>query len=199
MPKVKNILIVGTGGQGVILASDILSDVLGSNEQLQVKKSETHGMSQRGGSVHSQIRYGPEVHTPFVSPGEADIILAFEQAEGLRWSHYLADDGIMILNNENIIPPLAYAGLAKYPETGIKRLKNDKRVKEIDAYKIATEAGSIKVVSVVLLGAISELLDFDRYIWINILTKRVPEKMLQVNIVAFEEGRKAIASQTQQY
>ena len=186
--EVKNVLIVGTGGQGVILASDILSDVLSDIEGIEVKKNETHGMSQRGGSVHSQVRFGPKVNTPFISPGEADVILAFEEAEGLRWSHYLATDGVMILNTETIVPPLAYVGLAEYPYKEIAELKKDSRVKTIDAYTLAAEAGNIKVVSVVLLGALAALLGFDHEIWLNNLEKRVPPKAVRANIFGFDKG-----------
>lgn len=190
--QVKNVLIVGTGGQGVILASDILSDVLSDVPGMEVKKNETHGMSQRGGSVHSQVRFGPKVHTPFISPGEVDVILAFEEAEGLRWSHYLAPDGVMILNNESIVPPLAYVGLAQYPYDDIEDLKKDERVKVIDAYKIATEAGNTKVVSVVLLGALAARLDIDKDIWLTNLKNRVPAKALEANLLGFDKGMAAI-------
>lgn len=190
--EVKNILIVGTGGQGVILASDILSDVLADIEGVEVKKNETHGMSQRGGSVHSQVRFGPMVHTPFISPGEADIILAFEEAEGLRWSHYLAPDGVMILNRENIVPPLAYVGLAQYPYDEINELKKDPRVKVIEAHRLAEEAGSVKVVSVVLLGTLSALLGFEQAIWLDNIKKSVPQKAIDSNMVGFEKGYEAV-------
>lgn len=192
MANVKNILIVGTGGQGVILASDVLSDVLSQSSELEVKKSETHGMSQRGGSVHSQVRFGPNVHAPFISPREADVILAFEEAEGLRWLHYLADDGVMILNTEQIVPPLAHAGLANYPYKEIELIKKDQRVKSINALQIAMEAGSSKVTSAVLLGALASLLDFNSGDWIAVLTKKVPPKSIQANLEAFENGRKAM-------
>lgn len=190
--QVKNVLIVGTGGQGVILASDILSDVLGDVPNVEVKKTETHGMSQRGGSVHSQVRFGPQVHTPFISPGEADVILAFEEAEGLRWHHYLAPDGVMILNTESIVPPLAYVGLAKYPDQEIEELHKDQRVKFIDAYALAEKSGNVKVVSVVLLGALAQMLGFDEDIWQNNLKKRVPEKALEANRKGFAAGRAAV-------
>ena len=189
---VKNVLIVGTGGQGVILASDILSDVLADIEGIEVKKNETHGMSQRGGSVHSQVRFGEKVHTPFISPGEADVILAFEEAEGLRWSHYLARDGVMILNSENIVPPLAYVGLTRYPYQEIAKLKEDKRIKVINAHNIALETGNVKVVSVVLLGALAAILGFEKGIWVNNLQKRVPEKALKANLIGFEKGLSAV-------
>lgn len=189
---VKNVLIVGTGGQGVILASDILSDVLADVSGIEVKKNETHGMSQRGGSVHSQVRFGSKVNTPFISPGEADIILAFEEAEGLRWSHYLAPDGVMILNTENIVPPLAYVGLAEYPYDEIAALKKDPRVKSLDAYKLAAEVGNTKVVSVILLGALAGILGFEKNIWLANLEKRVPPKALKANLLGFEKGVSSI-------
>ncbi len=191
--ETQNVLIVGTGGQGVILASNILSDVLSCIEGMDVKKSETHGMSQRGGSVHSQVRFGDKVYAPFISPGEAQVILAFEEAEGLRWSHYLAPDGVMILNKDKIVPPLSFVGLAKYPDEELVEFKKkDQRVREIDALAIAKEVGNVKVVSVVLLGALSAMLDFPDEVWKQNLEKRVPAKALEANLKAFDRGAAAM-------
>ncbi|MEG1536857.1 MAG: indolepyruvate oxidoreductase subunit beta [Clostridiales bacterium] len=186
--ETRNVLIVGCGGQGVILASNILSDVLSCIDHMDVKKSETHGMSQRGGSVHAQVRFGEKVYSPFISPGEAQVILAFEEAEGLRWSHYLAKDGIMILNQEKVIPPLAFVGLAEYPEAGLANLKKHTEVKCIDANDIARQIGNVKVASVVLLGALAAKLDFPEEIWKENLVKRVPAKALEANLKAFDAG-----------
>jgi indolepyruvate ferredoxin oxidoreductase, beta subunit len=187
-----NILIVGTGGQGVILASDILTDVMGNANNIEVKKTETHGMSQRGGSVHAQIRYGHKVASPYISPGEADVILAFEEAEGLRYSHYLAKEGGMILNNMQIIPPLVNTGMDEYPDKAIDELKAHPQIKCIDALKIASEIGNEKVVSVVLLGALASMLEFEDEIWINIIKNKVPPKALDANLKAFAEGKNSL-------
>jgi len=190
--QVTNILIVGTGGQGVILASDILTDVMSKTDHIEVKKTETHGMSQRGGSVHAQIRYGQKVASPYISPGEADVILAFEEAEGLRYSHYLTDTGGMILNNMQIIPPLVNTGLAEYPVQAINELKKNHQIKSINALKIASEIGNEKVVSVVLLGALASMLEFEDEIWINIIKNKVPPKALEANLKAYTEGKNAL-------
>jgi indolepyruvate ferredoxin oxidoreductase, beta subunit len=190
--EIKNILIVGVGGQGVILASDILTDVLGDIESIEVKKTETHGMSQRGGSVHAQIRYGKNIASPFISPGEADIILAFEEAEGLRYAHYLTQEGKMILNSMQIIPPLVNTGLVEFPYEAINELTNNPNVKRIKALKIASDLGNEKVVSVVLLGALAKLLDFDDNNWLDKLKTKLPKKVLSVNLKAFAEGKKAL-------
>lgn len=190
--NVKNILIVGTGGQGVILASDILTDVMGNTDHIEVKKTETHGMSQRGGSVHAQIRFGQKVASPYISPGEANVILAFEEAEGLRYVHYLADTGGMILNNMQIIPPLVNTGLAEYPDKAIDELKTNPQVKSINALKIASEIGNEKVVSVVLLGALASMLEFEDETWINTIKNKVPPKALDANLKAFTEGKLAL-------
>ncbi len=190
--ETQNVLIVGCGGQGVILASNILSDVLSCIDGMDVKKAETHGMSQRGGSVHAQVRFGEKVYAPFISPGEAQVILAFEEAEGLRWSHYLAKDGVMILNQERVIPPLAFVGMADYPEESLDNLKKRDDVKCIDANKMAKEIGNVKVASVVLLGALAAMLDFPEKTWKENLEKRVPAKALEANMKAFDAGYAAM-------
>lgn len=189
MKQVTNILIVGVGGQGVILASDILTDVMGDLDHIEVKKTETHGMSQRGGSVHAQIRYGQKVDSPYISPGEANVILAFEEAEGLRYSHYLAEAGGMILNSMQIIPPLVNTGLAEYPTKAINELKKRSQIKSIDALKIATEIGNEKVVSVVLLGALASMLEFKDEVWFKVIKNKVPPKAIEANLKAFTEGK----------
>jgi len=186
----KNILIVGVGGQGVILASNILTEVA-LMRGFDVKKNEAHGQSQRSGSVPSHIRYGKKVHSPIILPGEADIILSFEELEALRWAHYLKPGGKIIVNKQRIYPPSVTSGMDKYPEDVVCILRKEKMdVMEIDGMEVANRIGNPLVVSTILLGVISNFLDFPEKIWISAITKLVPEKHRNMNIKAFQEGKK---------
>lgn len=184
----KNILIVGVGGQGVILASNALSEVAMANG-LDVKKSESHGQSQRGGTVPSHIRYSAKVYSPVIGRGEADLILAFEELEGLRFAHFLKPEGKMILNRQRIYPPRVTSGLDTYPEDVVSILrKNDIETIEVDALSIANKLGNPLVVSTVLLGVLSRYLEFSTEEWKDALKRLVPEKHQAVNLEAFETG-----------
>jgi len=150
--KTRNVLIVGVGGQGVILASNALSTAAMAGGY-DVKKNEAHGQSQRGGTVPSHIRYGKKVYSPIIGRGEADLILAFEELEGLRFAHFLKIDGKMILNRQRIYPPRVSSGLDKYPEDVVSTLKeNGIETIEVDALSIANNLGNPLVVSTILLG-----------------------------------------------
>ena len=186
----KNILIVGVGGQGVILASNILTEVA-LMRGFDVKKNEAHGQSQRSGSVPSHIRYGKKVHSPIILPGEADIILSFEELEALRWAHYLKPGGKIIVNKQRIYPPSVTSGMDKYPEDVVCILRKEKMdVMEIDGMELANRIGNPLVVSTILLGVISNFLNFPEKIWTSAITKLVPEKHRNMNIKAFQEGKK---------
>lgn len=185
----KNILIVGVGGQGVILASNALSEMAMASG-FDVKKNEAHGQSQRGGTVPSHVRYGTEVYSPIIGRGEADVILAFEELEGLRFAHFLKNDGRMILNRQRIYPPRVSSGLDKYPEDVISILReNGIETIEVDALSIANRLGNPLVVSTILLGVLSKYLGFSEEEWKKVITKLVPEKHRDVNLDAFEAGR----------
>lgn len=185
----KNILIVGVGGQGVILASNALSEMAMASG-FDVKKNEAHGQSQRGGTVPSHVRYGTEVYSPIIGRGEADVILAFEELEGLRFAHFLKNDGRMILNRQRIYPPRVSSGLDKYPEDVISILReNGIETIEVDALSIANRLGNPLVVSTILLGVLSKYLGFSEEEWKKVITKLVPEKYRDVNLDAFEAGR----------
>jgi indolepyruvate ferredoxin oxidoreductase beta subunit len=188
----KNILIVGVGGQGVILASNILTE-MALMRGFDVKKNEAHGQSQRSGSVPCHIRYGKKVYSPIILPGEADIILAFEELEALRWAHYLKPGGKIIVNKQRIYPPSVTSGMDKYPEDVISILRKEKiDVMEIDGMELANRIGNPLVVSTLLLGVVSNFLEFPEKIWTSAITQLVPEKHRDLNLRAFQEGRKLV-------
>ncbi len=187
--KVKklNLLIVGVGGQGTLLASRILGTVA-LKLNFDVKVSEVHGMSQRGGSVVTYVRYGEKVYSPLIEKGEADLIIAFEQLEALRWVDYLHKDGKMIVNEQEIDPMPVIIGKAKYPEKILDTLKTSYSIYSLDALKIARACGTIKAVNIVLLGVMAKLAGMDKNIFMEAINEVVPAKVLDVNIKAFEEG-----------
>jgi len=186
--KVTNILIVGVGGQGTILASRILSQ-LALEEGYDVKVSEIHGMAQRGGSVVTQVRIGKKVYSPLVAEGQADIILSFERLEALRWMHFLKHGGTMIINDQVIEPVPVIMGLMKYPEGIIDRIH--KKVPDtvaIDALGLARKCGNDKAANVVLMGLLARKMGFAKEKCLKALEERVPAKFLELNKKAFEEG-----------
>ncbi len=188
--KTTNVFIAGVGGQGIILASEILSDAALA-KGLDVKKSEVHGMAQRGGSVVSHVRFGVEVHSPVITAGEADLLVSFERMEALRWVQAIAPDGKIIVNTQEIVP----SGQETYPKDIDSQM--DERAPgtlRIDALKLAKEAGHIRAVNVVMLGAMSHFLDFTAEEWKAAIEARVPKKSIEINLKAFELGRRAVAS-----
>lgn len=189
MNKSLSIMIVGVGGQGTLLASRVIGDV-GIKKNYDVKVSEVHGMSQRGGSVVTYVKLGDKVYSPIVEKGEADIILAFEQLEALRWIEYLKEGGKLITNDQKIDPMPVIMGKAKYPEAIIDKLKNNYETISVDALSIAKQSGNIKAVNTVLLGIAAKLTGIEKEIWLEAITETVPAKFLEVNLKAFEEGYK---------
>ncbi|HEX2926858.1 MAG TPA: indolepyruvate oxidoreductase subunit beta [Ruminiclostridium sp.] len=185
--KKLNLLIVGVGGQGTLLASRILGTVA-LKMNFDVKVSEVHGMSQRGGSVVTYVKYGDKVYSPLIEKGEADLIIAFEQLEALRWIEYLSKDGKMIVNEQEIDPMPVIIGKAKYPENIQDTLKASHSIYSLDALKIAGECGTIKAVNIVLLGVMARLAGIEKNIFIEAINEVVPAKVLNVNLKAFEEG-----------
>jgi indolepyruvate ferredoxin oxidoreductase beta subunit len=185
----RNVLIVGVGGQGVILASNILSEVAMASG-FDVKKNEAHGQSQRGGTVPSHVRFGKRVYSPVIGIGEADLVLAFEELEGLRFAHFLRHEGRLILNRQRIYPPRVTSGIDRYPEDVTSILREDGvQVAPVDALAVANRLGNPLVVSTVLLGALSNYLDFSARRWKGVIGKVVPEKHRKINLDAFEAGR----------
>ena len=187
MSNTKNIMIVGVGGQGTLLASRILGNVIIS-KGYDVKVSEVHGMSQRGGSVVTYVKYGEKVASPIIDKSEADIILAFERLEALRSIPFLKKGGRIIVNDRAISPMPVITGAAVYPEGIIDTLEKTADVISLDALKLAEEAGSIKAVNVVLIGVLARSTDIPYEDWINTIKSTVPQKFLDVNLKAFELG-----------
>ena len=188
--KTKNIIIVGVGGQGTLLASKLLGRIL-LTKGFDVKVSEVHGMSQRGGSVITFVRYGDKVYSPIVDRGEADVILSFELLEAARWAEYLRTDGVIITNDRQIDPMPVITGAAQYPENLAEKLRAaGLRVDAFDALTLAEEAGTSKAVNLVLLGRLSLSFDFPESEWMRAIGESVPEKFLEINKKAFLLGRK---------
>lgn len=184
----KAIMIVGVGGQGTLLASRILGAAL-LERGYDVKVSEVHGMSQRGGSVVTYVKFGDEVSSPIIEKGEADIILAFEQLEAARWLEYIKPDGKIIVNVQKIDPMSVVTGDCEYPEGVLESIRAAGAcVSELDALALAVEAGSSKAVNVVLIGAMAKNTDLGVDVWKNALRECVPAKFLELNLKAFDLG-----------
>jgi indolepyruvate ferredoxin oxidoreductase beta subunit len=186
-----NFLLVGVGGQGTLLASNILAQV-GLQAGYDVKKSEVHGMAQRGGSVSSHVRWGKRVFSPLTGAGEIDILVAFERVEALRYIDALRPEGKVIINDHAIIPMTVTAGDAKYPESteildAIKQATSD--ITMVPGTSIAEELGNARVNNVVILGALSRWLDIDVAIWQKVIADRVPARYVELNLKAFSKGR----------
>jgi indolepyruvate ferredoxin oxidoreductase beta subunit len=188
---VTTVLLVGVGGQGTILASDVLAKVAAASG-LDVKLAEVHGMSQRGGSVDTVVRFGAKVFSPVTDPGRADHLIAFELLEAARWLHFLKPGGRLVVNNRIIDPLPVLIGDCPKPIGNEAALSYEGAI-FIDAEELACEAGSPRSANVVLLGAMSVGLPFAEDLWREVLTKRVPPKTVEGNLAAFELGRRACA------
>ena len=182
-----DILIVGVGGQGTLLASRILGNAVIS-EGYDVKVSEVHGMSQRGGSVVTYVKYGDKVFSPIIDRGEADMILAFEKLEAARALPYLKEGGTVILNDREIAPMPVITGAAEYPDGLVADIAAKAKVIAIDALSLSLEAGSAKAVNVVLIGVLARSSDISKEVWIQTIKDTVPAKFLDLNLKAFELG-----------
>ncbi|MBP7936051.1 MAG: indolepyruvate oxidoreductase subunit beta [Phycisphaerae bacterium] len=187
--SVTNVLLAGVGGQGILRAAEIIARaalVVG----YQVKTNEIHGMAQRGGSVVAQIRYGPEVHSPVIAEGTAQVLGALEQIEAIRYAHYVAPGGLAVVSGQSIIPVTVSTGGAKYPQDVKDRLgRLFSRLVYFDAPKMALEAGNIQAANTVILGAMSSGLDLPPSAWMEAINTCLPEKHRKVNVRAFEAGR----------
>jgi indolepyruvate ferredoxin oxidoreductase beta subunit len=187
--RVQNILMVGVGGQGVILASEIISEVM-MRAGYDVKKSEVHGMAQRGGSVSSHVRFGPKVYSPLIKKGDADVLFSFELLESARYLDFLRSDALLIVNNQKVLPPSVTLGADTYPEQIPEMLRaRFSRVDIVDALAIAKRAGNARALNVAFLGALSRHFAVDENLWREVISSMLPPKLVDVNIKAFMLGR----------
>lgn len=185
--ETKNIMIVGVGGQGTLLTSRILGG-LTIQAGYDVKLSEVHGMAQRGGSVVTYVRYGDKVNEPIVEEGQADVLIAFERLEALRYAHYLKKDGVIIVNDQRIDPMPVVIGAAKYPENILEDLEKTHRVYRVDAIDEAKKIGNSRVFNVIVLGIAAQHMNFSKEDWLTVIENTVPAKTVEINKKAFEAG-----------
>lgn len=183
----KNIMIVGVGGQGTLLTSRILGSVMLSGGY-QVKMSEVHGMAQRGGSVVTFVRYGDEVYEPIVEPGCADVLIAFERLEALRYAHFLKEDGVIIVNDQRMDPMPVVMGAAEYPEGIIEKLSAEHNIISVDALSEAKKLGNAKCFNVYILGVAARHMEFSKEQWLDAVRSNVKPKFAELNEAAFLAG-----------
>lgn len=189
MNEVKNIMIVGVGGQGALLASKTLGQVL-LDSGFDVKVSEVHGMSQRGGSVVTYVRYGKKVYSPIVDKGQADFIVSFEMLEAARYTEYLKTDGQIVVNTQNIDPMPVITGAAEYPTNLQEKIQAANiKIDALDCLTLAEQAGTSKAVNIVLMGRLSKYMDFSVETWLQAIEKLVKPQFLEINKKAFLLGR----------
>ena len=187
----KSALLVGVGGQGAILAAKIL--VAGLMEAgYDVKMSEVHGMSQRGGSVSTQVHWGEKVYSPVIGPGAADIVVAFEKMEAVRYVEFLKPEGVAVINDYEIPSSTVAAGLAEYPQGCLEAMKSHFRCLTLNAGTIALELGNAKCMNVVLFGAMTRALGMDGIDWEAVIRRTVPAASLELNLRAYRAGREAV-------
>ena len=185
--QTKNIMIVGVGGQGTLLTSRILGGIT-VDAGYDVKLSEVHGMAQRGGSVVTFVRYGEKVAEPIVEEGQADVLIAFEMLEALRYAHFLKKDGAIVVNEHRIDPITVVTGAASYPENIIENLEKEYKVFNLNAMDEALKLGNSKVFNIIVLGVAAKQMDFSKEAWLKVIEKTVPPKTVEINKKAFLLG-----------
>jgi indolepyruvate ferredoxin oxidoreductase beta subunit len=187
-----NVSLVGVGGQGILLTAELLARTA-AIAGLDVKKSEIHGMSQRGGSVVSSVRFGEKVYSPIIPEGKSDILVAFDRLESLRWAHVLAPNGKVLLNKLDLTPITVTSGqqqpVADFEDRLAKTFPN---ASYVDASTIAEEVGNPRTMNMVIAGALSKLVPFEEAAWFEAMKERLPEKLIEINTIAFKRGREAI-------
>jgi len=188
---VKSIIIAGVGGQGLVLATRIVSEAA-FKAGLDVKTNDVVGLSQRGGTVWGTVKMAETVHSPNILPGEADIILGMEPLEALRWTHALKEGGLIILNTNRVYPTPVLLEKEVYPEEEIEKLKEKFQVIEIDAQKEAKASGNRKAANTIILGVLSSFLQIDDEVWYEVLKENVPPKAVEENLVAFRRGKEYV-------
>ena len=183
----KQIMIVGVGGQGTLLTSRILGGITVA-AGYDVKLSEVHGMAQRGGSVVTFVRYGEKVAEPIVEEGQADVLIAFERLEALRYAHFLKKDGVIVVNDYRIDPITVVTGAAQYPDNIIENLEKEHKVLKVEAMEEALKLGNAKVFNIIVLGVAAKHMDFSKEAWLEVIDKTVPTKTVEINKQAFLLG-----------
>ena len=185
--ETKYIMIVGVGGQGTLLTSRILGGIIKAGG-FDVILSEVHGMAQRGGSVVTFVRYGDKVYEPIVEEGQADVLIAFEKLEAMRYAHFLKKDGVMIVNDQRMDPMTVVTGVAEYPENILENLKKDHKVYTVNATEEAKKLGNSRVFNLIVLGIAAQHMDFTKEQWYEVIEKTVPPKTIDINKKAFDVG-----------
>jgi indolepyruvate ferredoxin oxidoreductase beta subunit len=180
-------MIVGVGGQGTLLTSRILGGIM-LDAGYDVKLSEVHGMAQRGGSVVTFVRYGEEVAEPIVEEGQADVLIAFEKLEALRYAHFLKQDGALVVNDHRIDPITVVTGAAEYPENIIENLEKEHKVFRVNAMEEALKLGNSRVFNIIVLGVAAKHMDFSKEAWLRVIENTVPPKTVELNKQAFLLG-----------
>ena len=189
-----NVFLAGVGGQGILLASEVLGEAFLSSGY-DVKKSEVHGMAQRGGAVTTHLRFGPKVYSPLIEPGAADLLIAFEKLEALRFLHYLKPDGVAVVNAQEIPPAPVSSGRERYPDGIEGRLREvTSQVHVVDALGAALALHEVRTVNMVMTGAASHFLPLTEEAYVEALKVRLPARFVDVNVRAFRAGRALIAS-----
>ena len=191
LDRLFNVSLVGVGGQGILLTSDVLA-LAAMHAGLDVKKSEIHGMSQRGGSVISQVRFGAKVHSPIIPDGQSDVLVSFERTEALRFAHLAKPGAKILVNDMDRIPVTVSSGLQAPLQDADRRLAAYPGLALIDANPLAIKAGNLRAANVVLMGALSAFVPFDEEHWQAAMRERIPAKLLDVNLRAFAAGRQAV-------
>lgn len=188
--ETKNIMIVGVGGQGTLLTSRILGGIIQA-AGYDVKLSEVHGMAQRGGSVVTFVRYGDKVYEPIVEEGQADVLIAFERLEAMRYAHFLKKDGVLIVNDQRMDPMTVVTGAAEYPEDILETLSKNHKVVSIDAMAEAKKLGNARVFNTIIIGVAAKNMDFKEEEWLSVIERTVPQKTVEINQKAFKAGFEA--------
>ncbi len=185
--ETKNIMIVGVGGQGTLLTSRVLGGIIQA-AGYDVKLSEVHGMAQRGGSVVTFVRYGDKVYEPIVEEGQADVLIAFEKLEAMRYAHFLKKDGVMIVNDQRMDPMTVVTGAAEYPQGILDTLREKHNVVSIDAMAEAKKLGNARVFNTIIIGVAAKSMDFDKEQWLEVIANTVPPKTIEINQKGFLVG-----------
>ena len=188
--QTKNIMIVGVGGQGTLLTSRILGGII-RKAGYDVKLSEVHGMAQRGGSVVTYVRYGDKVFEPIVEEGQADVLIAFERLEAMRYAHFLKKDGVLIVNDQRMDPMPVVMGACEYPANILETIEKDHKVISIDAMEEAKKLGNSRVFNTIIIGLAAQNMDFEKQEWLDVIAGTVPGKTVEINQKAFLVGYEA--------